>query len=63
MQILHNTIDMASNGRWALLITNATGRSDEPLLIGESYQAGDYELLMHFDEYFARKEEIGRAHV
>jgi len=38
------------------LITNATGRSDEPLLIGESYQAGDYELLMHFDEYFARKE-------
>jgi 5-hydroxyisourate hydrolase len=38
------------------VITNATGRSDEPLLIGESYQAGDYELLMHFDEYFARKE-------
>jgi 5-hydroxyisourate hydrolase len=37
-------------------ITNATGRSDEPLLIGESYQPGDYELLMHFDEYFARKE-------
>ena len=36
--------------------TNATGRSEEPLLIGESYQSGDYELLMHFDEYFARKE-------
>src|SRR4051794_37753173 len=36
--------------------TNGTGRSDEPLLIGESYQPGDYELLMHFDEYFARKE-------
>jgi 5-hydroxyisourate hydrolase len=38
------------------VITNGTGRSDEPLLIGESYQPGDYELLMHFDEYFARKE-------
>src|SRR5215470_1243183 len=38
------------------VITNATGRSDEPLLIGETYQAGDYELLMHFDEYFARRE-------
>lgn len=38
------------------LVTNATGRSDEPLLIGESYKAGDYELLLHFDEYFARKE-------
>lgn len=38
------------------VITNATGRSDEPLLLGESYQAGDYELLLHFDEYFARRE-------
>lgn len=35
---------------------NANGRSDDPLLIGESYQAGDYELLLHVDEYFARKE-------
>ena len=34
---------------------NANGRSDEPLLIGESYQAGDYELLLHVDEYFAGK--------
>jgi glucose/arabinose dehydrogenase len=25
MQILHNTIDMPSNGRWALLISNTTG--------------------------------------
>lgn len=38
------------------VITNATGRPDEPLLIGDSYQAGDYELLLHADEYFARKE-------
>jgi len=34
---------------------NANGRSDEPLLIGETYQAGDYELLFHVDEYFAGK--------
>ena len=34
---------------------NANGRSDDPLLIGESYQAGDYELLLHVDEYFAAK--------
>jgi 5-hydroxyisourate hydrolase len=38
------------------VVTNGTGRSEEPLLIGESYQAGEYELLMHFDDYFARKE-------
>ena len=35
---------------------NANGRSDDPLLIGEAYAAGDYELLLHVDEYFARKE-------
>ena len=35
---------------------NANGRSEEPLLIGETYQAGDYEVLLHVDEYFARKE-------
>jgi 5-hydroxyisourate hydrolase len=34
---------------------NANGRSDEPLLIGESYQAGDYEVLLHVDDYFAAK--------
>ena len=38
------------------VVTNGTGRPDEPLLIGESYKAGEYELLMHFDKYFARKE-------
>jgi 5-hydroxyisourate hydrolase len=36
--------------------TNANGRSEEPLLIGESYQAGDYEVLLHVDEYFAGKQ-------
>lgn len=35
---------------------NGNGRSDEPLLIGDSYRAGDYELLLHVDEYFARKQ-------
>lgn len=34
---------------------NANGRSDDPLLIGETYLAGDYELLLHVDEYFAAK--------
>lgn len=34
---------------------NGNGRSDEPLLIGDGYRTGDYELLLHVDEYFARK--------
>lgn len=37
------------------VVINGNGRSDEPLLIGESYQAGDYELLLHVDDYFAAK--------
>jgi len=35
---------------------NANGRSDEPLLIGDTYQPGDYELLLHVDDYFAGKQ-------
>lgn len=35
---------------------NANGRADEPLLIGDSYQPGDYELLLHLDDYFAGKQ-------
>ena len=35
---------------------NANGRSDEPLLVGDSYQPGDYELLLHLDDYFMRKQ-------
>jgi 5-hydroxyisourate hydrolase len=32
----------------------AGGRPAEPLLIGEEYRTGRYEVLMHLDEYFAR---------
>jgi 5-hydroxyisourate hydrolase len=34
---------------------NANGRADEPLLMDDSYRAGRYEMLLHVDEYFARK--------
>ncbi len=45
--------------RWQRLqqITiNANGRADEPLLIGDSYQPGDYELLLHVDDYFRGRQ-------
>lgn len=35
--------------------TNQDGRCDEPLLQGESLQAGRYELVFHTGEYFAAK--------
>ena len=33
-------------------VINPNGRTDEPLLIGDTYIAGDYELLMQVDDYF-----------
>lgn len=44
---------------WQLLrsvVTNANGRSDEPLLVGETYAPGEYELLLHAEDYFARRK-------
>lgn len=32
------------------------GRTAEPLLLGEDYRAGRYELLLHLGEYFQRLE-------
>lgn len=43
--------------RWQHLKTVqavAGGRTAEPLLIGEEYRAGRYEVLMRADEYFSR---------
>ena len=43
--------------RWQLLKTvrtNVGGRPVEPLLIGDSYRTGRYEVLVHLDEYFAQ---------
>ena len=42
--------------RWQLLKTvraNAGGRPAEPLLIGDSYRTGRYEVLLHLEEYFS----------
>ncbi len=32
--------------------TNADGRTDEPLMIGEGFQPGQYELSFHIGDYF-----------
>lgn len=52
-------IDLArldADGRAALLTTvttNAEGRTDAPLLAGEAFAAGRYELTFHVGAYFA----------
>jgi 5-hydroxyisourate hydrolase len=32
--------------------TNQDGRTDAPLLIGDDYKTGQYELLFHIGDYF-----------
>ena len=34
--------------------TGANGRTAEPLLLEDALKVGHYELLMHFEEYFAK---------
>lgn len=34
--------------------TNADGRTDTPLLAGDGFRAGRYELRFHVGDYFAR---------
>ncbi|SOZ38071.1 hydroxyisourate hydrolase [Cupriavidus neocaledonicus] len=34
----------------------ANGRSEPPLLVGDSYRTGTYELILHADEYFAARK-------
>src|SRR5215469_15161938 len=46
------------DGRPKLLQTitlAASGRSEPPLLIGDTYRVGTYELLLHVDDYFASR--------
>ncbi len=37
------------------VVTNADGRTDEPLLQGGAFQAGQWELVFHVGDYFARE--------
>jgi 5-hydroxyisourate hydrolase len=37
------------------LETNADGRTESPLLTGPEFAAGDYELVFHVREYFAKR--------
>jgi 5-hydroxyisourate hydrolase len=52
-------VDLArfDNGSWRVLKTVDVvpgGRPAEPLLVGDAYQAGRYEVTMHVAEYFEK---------
>jgi len=43
----------ANRERVTTATTNADGRCDKPLLEGEAFAAGTYELVFHAGDYFA----------
>lgn len=43
----------ATRERMVTATTNADGRCDKPLLEGDSFAAGTYELVFHAGDYFA----------
>ena len=54
---------LADDGGWTLVgktITNADGRTDEPLLVGGALEAKCYMLTFHVGDYFA-KSGAGQA--
>lgn len=43
--------------------TNADGRTDSPLLAGNDFAIGDYELLFHVGDYFGERRFLDRVPV
>ena len=41
--------------------TNADGRTDAPLLVGEELHADEYELLFHVGAYFGKTDFLDRV--
>lgn len=53
------TIELFFDGEpMKTVVTNADGRTDEPLLEGDALQEGAYMLVFHVAEYF---EKLGNA--
>lgn len=46
----------------ASVITNADGRCDAPVLEGDQFAAGEYELVFHAGEYFDKKGQEDGEH-
>ena len=52
-------LHIVADGQRRLLatsITNADGRTDAPLLSGDTFQVGTYELVFHIGPYFRSTE-------
>ncbi len=47
--------NLTTGTRLEAVRTNADGRTDTPLLVGDDVKVGDYELLFHVGDYFHDK--------
>jgi len=47
--------------RLAEAISNDDGRVESPLLEGDEFCAGEYELVFHAGDYFARSEPVSHS--
>ncbi len=59
-------IELWSRGESRLLktvTTNSDGRTDAPLLSGDDFRAGAYELLFHVGEYFGDRAFLDQVPV
>jgi 5-hydroxyisourate hydrolase len=48
-------IDGTARHQMLTTVTNADGRTDQPLLAAEQFQPGEYELTFHIGKYFETK--------
>lgn len=58
------SLSRLNEGQHELIIsgmTNADGRCDQPLLTGESFQEGTYQLEFHVDAYFKKMNVAQRT--
>ena len=58
------TIELRSGGATLkTIVTNADGRTDAPLLVGDTLTAGEYELTFFVGDYFGEKTFLDRVPV
>ena len=50
-----------SHRKIAETVTNADGRTDAPMLAGEAFTAGTYELVFHAGEYLRATGQAGEG--
>ena len=58
------TIELRSGGATLkTIVTNADGRTDAPLLVGDTLTTGEYELTFFVGDYFGEKTFLDRVPV